>query len=119
MSPTLIGPGHAADGAASSSLEQALLQAQQALRSASIREEELLAQVQAVAEQEEAARLALQESRARYIEGITPYLSVLTALSTWQAADLKLIDTRRQLLATRVDLYLALGGASAPQEGTP
>jgi len=61
--------------------------------------------------QVELARQTVESARARYREGLTEYLQVLTAVSALQQAELGLVSTRRRLLSDRVQLYRALGGA--------
>jgi outer membrane protein TolC len=59
----------------------------------------------------EAARLAFQESRARYLAGLATYIQVLTATNAWQQAELTLLQARRDLLGLRIQLHAAIGGA--------
>jgi outer membrane protein, multidrug efflux system len=56
------------------------------------------------------SRALLGESRARYIEGLTDYLPVLTALRGVQGAEQSRLSAQRQLLSHRISLYRALGG---------
>jgi NodT family efflux transporter outer membrane factor (OMF) lipoprotein len=101
----------AADRAAVAQYEQLLLNAAAEIASAAVRDEEQRAQLAAQERQVEAARLLLQESRERYLAGLTTYLPVLTALATYQAAQIQLLQTRRDLLGLRVQLFTAAGGA--------
>ena len=57
------------------------------------------------------ARQALAEAQRRYVHGLTDYLSVLTTQRTVQQGEQALLAAERQLLATRLVLYRALGGA--------
>ncbi|MCA9547668.1 MAG: efflux transporter outer membrane subunit [Myxococcales bacterium] len=61
------------------------------------------------------AQLALaqrlhEDSQARYLEGVTDYLPVFTALRTVQGLEQGLLAARRQLISDRIQLYRALGG---------
>ena len=53
---------------------------------------------------------SLEESRARYINGLNDYLPVLTSLQTKQLLERNLILERRRRLAFRCNLLRALGG---------
>lgn len=55
-------------------------------------------------------RALLDQAQARYTEGLTDYLPVLTALQGVQRAEVSLISARRQRLAYHIQLYRALGG---------
>lgn len=68
---------------------------------------ELLA---AIERQTEAARLMYQEARSRYVAGIAPFVNVTTALDALQRSELSLLQTRRDLVSTRIQLHDALGG---------
>lgn len=61
-----------------------------------------------LAAQTERARLA----RLRYDDGATPFLEVLDAQRDLLSAQQQLVQLRRALLASRVALYTALGGAT-------
>ena len=75
-----------------------------ALSQADLRKQSLTAQ-QA---QSEAAHAAFVESRNRYFSGISDYTTVLTALNTYQSAELNLITAQRDYVAALVNLqYLA------------
>ena len=66
--------------------------------------------LEAVKHQAEAARHALDESKAHYLQGLAPYVTVLAALAADQAAQLSLLDAERSRLDARIQLYTALGG---------
>ena len=57
------------------------------------------------------AKANLTETRNRYMQGLTDYLPVLTALQSLQQLEREVLTQNRQLLLTRVHLYRALGGA--------
>lgn len=52
----------------------------------------------------------LEQAQARYTEGLTDYLLVLTALRGVQQAEVSLLGARRLLLTHHIRLYRALGG---------
>lgn len=68
-------------------------------------------QLEAVTEQRDAAEAALTEAREQYVRGVGSYLALLTSQNTHYAAELALLDSRRQLLSARVQLHDALGGS--------
>ena len=95
--------------AAGFDLQQTLLNAtvevQDARRVVTQRDEELTARQTQV----QAARMSFDESRIQYLGGLTPYVSVQTALNTLQMAELGLIQARRDRLAAHITLHNALG----------
>lgn len=70
--------------------------------------EQVATQQATLAAQNERARLA----RLRYESGAAPYLEVLDAERARFAAEQVLVQTRRALLASSVNLYAALGGGA-------
>jgi len=56
------------------------------------------------------AQDALREASARYRRGLTDYLPVLSALERTQALTRMVVNSRRELLTIRLNLYRALGG---------
>ena len=70
--------------------------------------------LEAVNRQVEAAQIALDESRSFYLQGLTPYLSVLAAQGANQAAQLAQVDARRGRMLARIQLHSALGGTWLP-----
>jgi multidrug efflux system outer membrane protein len=60
--------------------------------------------------QVELAQKAHAESQARYLNGLSSYLEVLTTQRALQQAELALLGARRQALGIRVQLHRALGG---------
>jgi NodT family efflux transporter outer membrane factor (OMF) lipoprotein len=109
----------AARSAAEHSYQQLLTTALSEVRVAVIRERELHAQLVAVRAQLEAASQAEEESRARYLEGLVTYPSVLLASTTHHQAQLGLISAQRELLSARIALYDALGGRWSESESHP
>jgi outer membrane protein, multidrug efflux system len=70
----------------------------------------LARQERALAGAVEHAREAQRSSEERYGAGLADYLLVLESQRQALEVESQLIDVRRQRLASRVDLYLALGG---------
>ena len=63
-----------------------------------------------VEQQVTALRAAVDEARNRYVNGLSDYLPVLTAVTELQEAERNLLTFRRQLIALRITLHRALGG---------
>lgn len=59
----------------------------------------------------ELAEASLERSRALYVNGLTDYLNVLTALQSLQTLQRQAVSTRQELISNRIRLYLALGGS--------
>ena len=55
----------------------------------------------------------LDAAQARYRQGLSDFLPVLTAIAMHQGAQAALLDARRQLLSHRIQLHRALGGTWA------
>ncbi len=94
---------------ASRELSQSTLVAVQEVEDALMREKKQKEILELYREQQAAAHAAFEESRARYAEGVSEYLPVLTALESAQNAELNIVTAERDLLAARIDLYTALG----------
>ncbi|MEE2901040.1 MAG: efflux transporter outer membrane subunit [Myxococcota bacterium] len=60
------------------------------------------------------ARSAFTEAQNRYIQGLSSYLPVLTALVGMQEAERNELTAQRQLISHRIQLYRALGGGMKP-----
>jgi multidrug efflux system outer membrane protein len=58
----------------------------------------------------ELAKATLTEARQRYINGLSDYLPVLTALQTHQEVESTFLTAKRQLISYRIQLCRALGG---------
>lgn len=101
----------AAENSAMFNLNQSTLRAVQEVEEALVTEEGQRKAVAAWETNYQAAAKAYQESRNRYVQGVGDYLSVLTAFDNVRAAELNLINARRQLISARVRLYTALGDA--------
>lgn len=77
--------------------------------------EQVRIQQTTLAAQTERARLA----KLRYDNGAAPYLEVLDAQRDLLAVEQQLVQTRRALLSSRVNLYAALGGGSQTDVSAP
>ncbi len=56
------------------------------------------------------SRATLRESRNRYIQGVTDYLPVLTALVSFQNLEMDILRRRQERISFRLLLYRSLGG---------
>lgn len=92
------------------SLEQLARQAVFEVQDAAWREEAQGRALEAARLQEQAAHMAFDEAREQYTRGLSTYLTVLTALNTWQQAQLSALSAQQTLLNTRIELHDALGG---------
>jgi len=101
----------AAQNSAMFNLNQSTLRAVQEVEEAIVNEEGQRKAVEAWERNFETASEAYDESRKRYASGVGDYLSVLTAFDNVRAAELNLINARRQLISARVQLHTALGDA--------
>ena len=112
-----IRAARAAKQVATMELQSAVLSAVQQVESAIVAEAAAEETLDAVKLQAKAARHALDESKAHYLQGLAPYVSVLAALSADQVAQLSLLEAHRSRLDARINLHLALGGQwRAPEE---
>ena len=89
---------------------QALLTAMLEVENALVQERQQRDHIEHVSAQVEVAAITLREARNRYGQGLSDFLSVLTALRSQQQTELNLLDAQRQLLSYRVQLCRALGG---------
>jgi len=92
------------------SYTQVLLQALLEVDNALAREAQQNESLTPLRTQRDTAEAALRESRARYEQGLTDYLPVLSALTSLQTLERTLLDAERQRLSARVQLCRALGG---------
>ena len=102
---------HAAERIAEENLRQTNLLAQQELLQTVENEESNKAILLAASNNLEASKLAFQEARNRYAEGLTPLLSLLTTQQSYLQAQLTYIQSQRDVLAGRLQTYRVLGGA--------
>jgi NodT family efflux transporter outer membrane factor (OMF) lipoprotein len=63
-------------------------------------------------EQLEVARAALLESQKRYLQGVSDYLPVLTALFSTQRLEREIISLKKDLILIRVSLCQAIGSGT-------
>ncbi len=106
--------------------EKTVLVAIQEVENAVAQEREQRNYLKELHEQIEIARETLDSSQARYVNGQSDYLPVLTALQALQRLERNEVTDRLNLLLYRIDLYKALGGnwtrelsTSTPPEPSP
>ncbi|MGE9291201.1 MAG: TolC family protein, partial [Puniceicoccales bacterium] len=97
--------------------QQALLQyrttvltAYKEVRDAFVQEEWYYAELAAMDSQITAAEQEFNEAQSRYTSGLTDYLDVTSSLSSLQALQRERIALLANLLQSRINLHLALGG---------
>ncbi|MEL7372512.1 MAG: TolC family protein, partial [Myxococcota bacterium] len=56
------------------------------------------------------AKTTLDQAKTRYVNGLSDYLPVLTALNNLQQLEQAQVAARRSLLSFRIQLYRALAG---------
>lgn len=108
-----VGAARASRDEVKARLEGAFLTAVQEVENAATTDRSLMAQLAATREAAQAALIAHDNSKERYLEGHGDYLSVLTSMTAWQRASLDEIRVHRQALGARVLLHQSLGGAWA------
>jgi outer membrane protein TolC len=74
--------------------------------------------------QADAARLAYESALDQYRDGTASFLTLFTAQNTYQSAELGLVDSQRNLISARLNLYDAIGGPwvselPQPRRSTP
>jgi outer membrane protein TolC len=89
---------------------QQVLVALREVEDALVEEREQVRLVGRLDRQVDAARATLVEARLRYVNGLSDFLPVLTALQGLQDAERQRVAAQRELLARRVRLHRALGG---------
>lgn len=75
------------------------------------------ANLSALQAQHQAAKLAANETKRRYLGGTSNYLEVLSALNTLTGVELALVTARRDLIATALSLRSFAANASSPSKG--
>jgi outer membrane protein TolC len=93
---------------------QAYLVAIEEVENALWQEKEQVELIKALDEQFRISKATLSESRNRYIQGLSDYLPVLTALQALQRLERDILLQQRQLISIRILLYRALGGSDFP-----
>jgi len=99
-------------------LRTTVLSAVQQVESAIAQEQAASDTLTAVLAQADAAEKAWMESRAHYLQGLTPYVTVLAAHAANQAAQIGLIDAQRGRIQARIQLHSALGGTWLANKGS-
>ena len=94
---------------------QAYLVAIEEVENALWQEKEQAELVKALDEQLRISKATLSESRNRYMQGLSDYLPVLTALQALQRLERDILMQQRQLISIRILLYRALGGSDLPE----
>lgn len=109
----VYGQGRAAEAAERATVESArrvVLTAVQEVEDALLFEDQAEAELAAAAARVEAARLAYEDGRDRYVHGLSDLTTVLTTLTAWQSAELSLLQSQRTRIGARIQLHDALGG---------
>lgn len=89
---------------------QAVLTAFEEVENALVREQNQVARLGSLEAQERLVRQAYEQLRLEYLNGVSGYLDVLTALTDEQRLQRELISERLVLLEYRIALYRALAG---------
>ena len=89
---------------------ESVLRALEEVENALVQEDLQREHIGRLEDQSALAHAALREIRNRYVNGLTDYLDVLTALATVQGLERQELTARRQLLSLRIQLHRALGG---------
>lgn len=87
-----------------------LLTAIQEVENALAQEQKQREYLERLAHQLTIAQQTLDETRSRYMAGLSEYLPVLTALQSMQSVERSELQARRDLLGYRIQLHRALGG---------
>ena len=89
---------------------QTILVAFREVEDALIQEQKQKQQIQSLEEQIRLSRQAYEQLRIQYLNGLSGYIDVLTALTELQQLQRDLLTARRVLLEIRIALYRALAG---------
>ena len=89
---------------------ESYLQAIEAVETTLYQEQKQREFYQRLRERRDILQRALNETEARYKQGIDDYLPVLNALQSLREIERSLIDEQLQLLQLRIQLHLAIGG---------
>ncbi|SCA58354.1 hypothetical protein AB751O23_AA_00230 [Chlamydiales bacterium SCGC AB-751-O23] len=89
--------------------KQSFFQSLQEIEHSLQNEKNLLEHHKILQQQQRHIQKAFELSKSNYINGISSYLMVLTALNSLQETEVKLIKSEGNILLNRMDLYLALG----------
>jgi outer membrane protein, multidrug efflux system len=97
---------------------QSVLTAIQEVEDALARERQQRQRLQSLQNQIQLADSTYRQLRSQYLNGTVSYIEVLTALKDKQDLQRTILNTRQQLLTTRVSLYRALAGSIEAAETT-
>lgn len=100
----------ASERAAVESARRTVLVAVQEVEDALLFEDQAEAELAATEARREAARLAYEDARERYVAGLIDLTTVLTTLTAWQSAELSLLQSQRVRIGARILLHDAVGG---------
>jgi NodT family efflux transporter outer membrane factor (OMF) lipoprotein len=100
----------ASERASIESARRTVLSAVQEVEDALLFEDQAAAELVATETRREAARLAYEDARERYIHGLADLTTVLTTLTAWQNAELSWLTAQRTRIGARIQLHDALGG---------
>ena len=89
---------------------QVLLQAMMEVENTLALEKQNNKYIDELEEQLKTATATLREARARYANGLSDFLPVLTSLQSLQQLEQNILTAKRQLLSYRIQLCRALGG---------
>ena len=98
---------------------QVVLRALQEVEDALVQERKQAEYLLQLEDQVNLARATLREARMRYVNGLSDYLPVLTALRSLHQLERSRLTAKRLLLLFRVQLYRALGGAWTSELAPP
>jgi NodT family efflux transporter outer membrane factor (OMF) lipoprotein len=90
-----------------------ILRALVEVESALVQERQERVRVEHLQRRIELTAATLDAAQARYREGLSDFLPVLSAIAMHQGAEAALLDARRQLISHRIQLHRALGGTWA------
>jgi outer membrane protein, multidrug efflux system len=101
--------------------KKTIITAIQEVENALIRLEKQSTELEELALELRVAQSTFSEAQNRYLQGLGNYLPVLTAIRSLQEAERAQLNSKRQLVSQRIQLYRALGGniSKAPSKGTP
>ncbi len=97
---------------------QAVLVACQEVEDALVQEEQQRLFIDSLAQEMSLAAATLKQAKSRYVNGLSDYLPVLTALQVLQRDERDMLAAEKQMITFRIQLHRALGGAW-PRQLTP
>ncbi len=99
--------------------KQTFLDAVREVEDALARERAQRGLVERMEEQRIAAQRTLEQARRNWVNGLSDYLAVLTALNQLQQTERSLVSARAQWITERIRLHRALGGSWVRQLSDP